>query len=289
MGWGNFKTLSNAMSVLENPSRANISERLGGEHKVRSFYNNILLPDLKAFGDVTIDTHAVAAGLLRPLAGADTEVSHNLGAGISSATTGASGIYGIYADAYRDAAKQRGILPRQMQSITWEAVRGLFTAEWKTKANKELVNNIWNEYKKGNLTKDEARLQISKAADGIKTPDWARSDSRATEQTQDRGNTRELPEADVRGNPIAAADSRGRANASTGSKKSVGNFQPSEVQITFQPAEKLPNGQAWSTDNKYRVIQKEGGKYRVYAPTGAMIGVADTLDKSKKLIEKRSR
>jgi hypothetical protein len=59
--------------------------------------------------------------------------------------------------------------------------------------------------------------------------------------------------------------------------------------INFQPAEKLPNGQAWSTDNKYRVIQKEGGKYRVYAPTGAMIGVADTLDKSKKLIEKRSR
>lgn len=289
MGWGNFKTLSNAMSVLENPSRANISERLGGEHKVRSFYNNILLPDLKAFGDVTIDTHAVAAGLLRPLAGADTEVSHNLGAGISSATTGASGIYGIYADAYRDAAKQRGILPRQMQSITWEAVRGLFTAEWKTKANKELVNNIWNEYKKGNLTKDEARSQISKAADGIKTPDWARSDSRATEQTQDRGNTRELPKADVRGNPIATVDSRGRANASTGSEKNVGNFQPAEVQVTFQPAEKLPNGQAWSTDNKYRVIQKDGGKYRVYAPTGTLIGVADTLDKSKKLIEKRSR
>jgi hypothetical protein len=470
MGWGNFKTLSNAMSVLENPSRANISERLGGEHKVRSFYNNILLPDLKAFGDVTIDTHAVAAGLLRPLAGADTEVSHNLGAGISSATTGASGIYGIYADAYRDAAKQRGILPRQMQSITWEAVRGLFTAEWKTKANKELVNKIWNEYKKGNLTKDEARLQISKAADGIKTPDWARSDSRATEQTQDRGNTRELPEADVRGNSIATVDSRGRANASTKSKKNVNNFQPAapdtpafnqwsgglpviqgnakipdsgavlrvyhgspdvrgifkdgfkgsrysgdtffaaadydvansyaddtrafdyqnaepqviplfvklknplvvdakgkhwretesaidkakrggydglvirnsidyynksdnqkpttvvawfnntqaksdlsspmlsridkkpisgavpntsfsltDPRISFQPAEKLPNGQAWSTNNKYRVIQKDGGKFRVYAPTGAMIGVADTLDKSKKLIEKRSR
>jgi hypothetical protein len=61
------------------------------------------------------------------------------------------------------------------------------------------------------------------------------------------------------------------------------------IDVNFQPAEKLPNGQAWSTDNNYRVIQKEGGKFRVYAPTGAMIGVADTLDKSKKLIEKRSR
>jgi hypothetical protein len=67
------------------------------------------------------------------------------------------------------------------------------------------------------------------------------------------------------------------------------SFSLTDPRISFQPAEKLPNGQAWSTDNKYRVIQKEGGKYRVYAPTGAMIGVADTLDKSKKLIEKRSR
>jgi len=64
------------------------------------------------------------------------------------------------------------------------------------------------------------------------------------------------------------------------------SFMPS---VKFSAPEKLPNGQAWSTDNKYRVIQKEGGKYRVYAPTGVMIGVADTLDKSKKLIEKRSR
>ena len=67
------------------------------------------------------------------------------------------------------------------------------------------------------------------------------------------------------------------------------SFSLTDPRISFQPAEKLPNGQAWSTDNKYRVIQKEGGKFRVYAPTGTLIGVADTLDKSKKLIEKRSR
>jgi hypothetical protein len=67
------------------------------------------------------------------------------------------------------------------------------------------------------------------------------------------------------------------------------SFSLTDPRISFQPAEKLPNGQAWSTDNNYRVIQKEGGKFRVYAPTGAMIGVEDTLDKSKKLIEKRSR
>ena len=60
-------------------------------------------------------------------------------------------------------------------------------------------------------------------------------------------------------------------------------------EVEFSAPEKLPNGQAWNTDNNYRVIQKQGGKYRVYAPTGTLIGVADTLDKSKKLIEKRSR
>jgi hypothetical protein len=75
----------------------------------------------------------------------------------------------------------------------------------------------------------------------------------------------------------------------------AGTFDAANPDIRFMPSvefsapEKLPNGQAWSTDNKYRVIQKEGGKYRVYAPTGTLIGVADTLDKSKKLIEKRSR
>jgi len=74
-----------------------------------------------------------------------------------------------------------------------------------------------------------------------------------------------------------------------GSPSQLAYFMPAAPAVEFSAPEKLPNGQAWSTDNNYRVIQKEGGKYRVYAPTGAMIGVADTLDKSKKLIEKRSR
>jgi hypothetical protein len=84
------------------------------------------------YGDVTIYTHAVAAGLLRPLGGNATEVSHNFGnylgksvpAWKSSAVTGAAGLYGLYADAYRRA--ERDVLPRKLRSITWEAVPGLF-------------------------------------------------------------------------------------------------------------------------------------------------------------------
>ena len=115
-----------AIRIIKDGSRENISSNLGDRHKVRSFYNNILNP-MSDRGDVTIDTHAVAAGLLQPLGGSAPEVSHNLGTmGDTSAITGVMGSYGILADAYREAAAEVGILPREMQSITWEAVRGLF-------------------------------------------------------------------------------------------------------------------------------------------------------------------
>jgi hypothetical protein len=39
----------------------------------------------------------------------------------------------------------------------------------------------------------------------------------------------------------------------------------------------------------YRVIQKTGGKFRVYAPIGTLLGVAESLEKSKRLIEKRNK
>lgn len=60
-------------------------------------------------------------------------------------------------------------------------------------------------------------------------------------------------------------------------------------EVKFSAPEKLPNGQAWSTDMNYRVIQKTGGKFRVYAPIGTLIGVAESLEKSKRLIEKRNK
>jgi hypothetical protein len=174
VAWGDFGTIAKAISVLDDPSKANISARLGAEHKVRNFYNNLLLPNNAEHGDVTIDTHAVAAAHLRPLAGGDTPVAHNFGSGApSSSLNGASGTYGLYADVYRDAAAQRGLLPREMQSITWEAVRGLFPAEFKTEANKAAVDQIWKQFKNGDVTIDEARNEIAALAGGIRKPSWA--------------------------------------------------------------------------------------------------------------------
>ena len=178
-GWGSNNEIKKAINIIEDGSMANISRQLGGQHKVRNFYNNIIDPK-SGEGHVTIDTHAVAAGLMRPLAGADIEVAHNFGSNVkgtvgpkNSAFTGMKGTYGIYAEAYRRAAKERGILPREMQSITWEAVRGLYNPQYKgNKANVKVIDDIWTQHKKGKITLDEARQQALDHAGGIDAPEW---------------------------------------------------------------------------------------------------------------------
>ena len=175
-GWGSLSEISKAVSVLEDPSVENISKQMGGMHKVRNFYNNIVDPMSDA-GDVTIDTHAVAAGLLSPYSGASSPVVHNFGGvgSSSSAITGAQGTYGIHADAYRKAAKEAGVLPREMQSITWEGVRGLFPAVFKTKGNAEAVSNLWSAYKNGDVPLQAVRDAIYDMAGGIDNPTWLSS------------------------------------------------------------------------------------------------------------------
>ena len=197
--WGSFDQIGNAISIIENPTKQNISNRLGNEHKIRNFYNNILLPNDPRFGDVTIDTHAVAAGLLKPLSGTSTEVMHNFGgAGApGSNISGISGLYPVYAEAYRQAAKERGLLPREMQSITWEAVRGLFKAEQKTDKAAggltDLTEKIWKDYANGKINLDQARTAILKTAGGIDRPNWLQSDVGPLADAGTTGKRAKLP------------------------------------------------------------------------------------------------
>jgi len=179
-GWGSLTEIAKAIRAIESGGgMENLNGLMGEKHKVRSFYNNLLAPNSPR-GDVTIDTHAVAAGLLRPLSGNDLEVAHNFanyaGKGMpgvaGSAASGIQGTYPLYAEAYRRAAKERGILPRQMQSITWEGVRGLFPDVFKNPANNKVINSIWKQYAEGRLTKNEARQQILDFAGGINAPEW---------------------------------------------------------------------------------------------------------------------
>jgi hypothetical protein len=175
VAWGSNQQIANAIKSFEsNGDLSTISNAMGRQHKVRSFYNNIADPN-NPNGHVTVDTHAIAAGLLRPLAAVDPEVEAGLGLGggaADSAVHGVKGLYAHYADAFRQAAAERGIQPRQMQSVTWEAIRGLFPAEFKTAANKAAIAGAWNEYRAGRLGIDQVRNYIRDLAGGVRAPDW---------------------------------------------------------------------------------------------------------------------
>jgi hypothetical protein len=226
-GWGSLNEIGKAIVILEDPSLSNISNNLGQQHKVRNFYNNIYAPQDPA-GHVTIDTHAVAAGLLRPLSGNSREVLHNFGSGVvgeggpkNSSITGVQGTYGLYAEAYRRAAQERGILPREMQSITWEAVRGLFPDTFKSQAkNVDQIDGIWLKYKQGKLSLDEARNEVIRAAGGIDAPEWERAGLRPATPAgvQGSGNTGELSGSGISG---GSATGSGRVEPAAGNSSSI--------------------------------------------------------------------
>jgi hypothetical protein len=231
IAWGSLNEIGKAISILEDPSLVNISTMLGEQHKVRNFYNNIYAPDDPA-GHVTIDTHAVAAGLLRPLSGNSREVKHNFGTNVkgevgpkNSSVNGVQGTYGIFAEAYRRAAAERGVLPREMQSITWEAVRGLFPDTFKTAKNSQVVDDIWLKYRKGKLSLEEARNEVIRTAGGIRPPEWERSGLRgiASEEGRVAADTGELPGASVSG---GGAGGSGRIQPAGTNKTGVTRSRP---------------------------------------------------------------
>jgi hypothetical protein len=178
VGWGGLDAVEKAIRALRSGGDINvISPLLGREHKVRSFYNNIENPNYPRYGDITADTHQVAAAQLRPLAGSSVAVKHNLSGGggsSSSDVTGVSGTYGLTADATRAMAANHGLLPRAAQSATWEPLRELFRPAWKSPANLIKVDNIWRAYDRGEITIDQARDAVVSAAGGIGLPSWGR-------------------------------------------------------------------------------------------------------------------
>ncbi len=173
LAWNGFRDIAKAISVLVDGRAENIYYQIGREHKVRNFYNNLFDPK-SPLGFVTIDTHAVAAAMLRPLAGGDLEVLQAFGGGgaSSSSFTGLNGTYPLYAEAYRRAAEARGLLPREMQSIAWEAVRGLFESTKKS-GMKPAAAAIWERYKAGEIEQEQAQQEIFELAGGVTPPSWS--------------------------------------------------------------------------------------------------------------------
>ena len=153
---------------------------------------NIMYPMSKG-GHITADTHAIAGAFMRPLGQNDPEVLVGLGnSSPSNNTHGLGGTYPIIAEAYRRAAAEASkegeeILPRQMQSIVWEGLRGLFSPEAKrgqaAAANK--VDAVWKRHMddaskpdtdKTKMTADKARKAIMRIANpetgAPRTPKW---------------------------------------------------------------------------------------------------------------------
>ena len=192
LAWMNTANIGKAIHCIDNPDAASIDDTISDANKVRSFYNNILAPS-STKGSVTIDTHAVAAALLRALSGDDLEVYHNFGNGKppehddpkdhakitkryentpKMGLTGSKGTYPLYAEAYRQAAFERGVLPNEMQSIAWEAARGLFSPEFKAFKRDGDVEQAWADYKAGKASINDTRQRVLKAAGGIQAPPW---------------------------------------------------------------------------------------------------------------------
>jgi hypothetical protein len=167
--YGSYNEVAKAIAAYVDGRAENVHYLIGGEHKVRNFYNNLFNPEDPRFA--TIDTHAIAAAYLMPLAGTDKLVQHGLGGGVGNAMFGMGGGYAVFYEAYRRAAEARGIQPREMQSITWEAIRGMFEAAMKG-GLKAPVAATWKQYVNGEIDLDTARADVMQRSGGITTPSW---------------------------------------------------------------------------------------------------------------------
>jgi hypothetical protein len=152
--------LSKVVSVWRDGSMKNINDKLGWNHKVRSFYNNHVAPEDPRW--TTIDTHAVAAATMLPVGSTDDAVVNAFN-NPNHKASGYNGTYVVYQDAYQKVAKQLGVLPREVQSVVWEKARRTLTDVGKRSLQEqpELTAAIRAEVKSGKITPAEGRTQIA--------------------------------------------------------------------------------------------------------------------------------
>ena len=168
--WQSYANVENALSVLHDGSDANISQRVGAGHKVRSFFNNINVPQDPR--SVTVDTHNVGGAHVRPMGGQAPEVKFVMG-GPGSAATGIKGAHAIYRDAVAQAAEAQGLRPSAAQSVSWEAIKGLFSpAQRRDKAFVAKVEGLWREHSRGKMRREDLYDRIADLAGGVTPPEW---------------------------------------------------------------------------------------------------------------------
>jgi hypothetical protein len=252
VAWGSFTEIGKAVAATKSADLDVISRGLGEAHKVRNFYNNIVSPNSR-LGEVTIDTHAVAAALFKPLSGKGFEVFHAFGttpsvevlgmpSGVvrrgagSSGVNGSQGTYGIYADAYREAAKELGILPRELQSITWEEIRVIYPDTFKDgKGNLSKINSLWDQYASGKLSIDEVRDAAYEIADtkGNKPSWFGRSRTGRLRSKSDTTYDRGIPLAELSRQGLEGVDA-GRGDIGDTTLKSKRKIDPAKIEKAVQ-------------------------------------------------------
>ena len=176
--WNSYGEIAKALNIMADGSPENISRWLGWEHKVRSFFDNINVPNygrqVGERGPSTIDTHQVAGSHMRPMGAKSPQVTYSMG-GAGSDWLGISGSNPLYQEALTRATSDTEYLPREGQSIAWEGLKGLFSPE--DKRNDVLnatVDRLWKEYRAGRLSKKEVLDAVLNEAKGIDAPRWAR-------------------------------------------------------------------------------------------------------------------
>jgi hypothetical protein len=188
--WGSMDEIANSVRAARADNMVDVSKAMGEGHKVRNFYNNIIAPFSKA-GDTTIDTHATGANMLMPVGGTSQIAKLGMGmTGSYDSGTGSAGLYAANKEAYLRAANELGILPRELQSITWEGVRGLFTPEEKRMPS--VVNRnrlVWRAYSNGYISRQDALDAILRhdhegnpVKTNIRPPRWKTGDYREADE-----------------------------------------------------------------------------------------------------------
>jgi hypothetical protein len=123
--WQSYSNIAKAVRIYRDPSPEVISEAMGDAHKIRTFFNNINNP-FDPRNEGTIDTHSAGISLGVPLSINHPWIASG-GKSIMSAPShvadGTKGTYSLMAEAHRRVAERNGLLPRELQSITWEQWR----------------------------------------------------------------------------------------------------------------------------------------------------------------------
>jgi len=200
--WGSTAEIFKAISIFQNPTIENISEKIGKGNKVRNFYNNIVSPNSDK-GQVTVDTHAMGAAFLNVISAEEASAMNLF-------RSGGSPIYAVIKQAYQEIGAEKGLRPREVQSITWEAIRLLIKEADKTDANRDEINKIWEQVQNKKLTHEQAITNII-GRFSFGNPQWNRptntgANKSGVRTTEAAIQQRELDSGDIRGQQLPTGE-----------------------------------------------------------------------------------